>query len=903
MAVSRAERPEAKPPGPLDTDRPWHAMSADAALAALDTGPQGLTSAEATRRRARFGPNELPHAKGPSLAVIFVRQFKNPLIYLLLAAALVSVVTGHAGDAAFIFIVLLINAIVGTTQEYQAARSAAALDALVRQAAVVHRDGMRMSIDSADLVPGDIVDIESGVRVPADLRLLTANDLRIDESLLTGESLPVEKDARSRLDPETPLGDRATMVHAGSSVLAGRGTGVVVRTGHATELGQIAQALATTEAPPPPLLVRLARFTRALGIAIVAAIAVLAVIQLSQGTPLAAVFFFAVALAVSAIPEGMPVAISVALAIAARRMARVNVIVRGLPAVEGLGACTMIATDKTGTLTVNQLTAKTLWLSGIGTLTVEGQGYVANGHVLQDGAALAPDAAKAARRLAEAGALCNEASWRAQPGEGPVYVGDTVDVAFLVLAAKLGIDPEALRAARPATAFIPFESERRFSAGFYQADGGLVAAVKGAAEVILPMCAGLDTAALSRTVTELASQGYRVIAVAAGRVAGSAPEDLRGLDFLGFVGLIDPVRPEVPDAIAKCRTAGVDVVMVTGDHPATALAIGRQLGMAHEREEVITGTDLAHLAGDPARFDAAVAKAKIFARVEPAQKLAIVQSLQRAGHFVAVTGDGVNDAPALQAADIGVAMGRSGTDVARSAGDLVLTDDNFASIVAGIEQGRAAYDNVRKVILQLVATGAAEIVIFFLAQFLGYPLPLVAVQLLWLNLVTNGIQDVALAFEAGEPGALTRPPRPPDQPIFDRRMIEATILSGAYMGGVSFAVFAWLIDSGWSVETARNVLLLLMVSFENAMVLSVRSETRSIFRVPFRANPFVVLAVVAAQGVHIAAMHIPGLSDVLQIAPVSLQTWATTAVLALSLIAVIEIYKYVRRHTDRYAYT
>ncbi len=726
------------------------------------------------------------------------------------------------------------------------------------------------------------------------MRLLSSHDLRVDESLLTGESLPSEKHASAALAPVTPLGDRVTLLHAGTIVLSGRAESVVVRTGLRTEIGRIAGALASAPDSPPPLMLRLARFTRWLGLVIVVAIAILAAVDVARGHSLTEVFFVAVALAVSAIPEGLPVAISVALAIAARRMADAHVIVRALPAVEGLGACTIIASDKTGTLTVNQLTVKKLWLPSCGLVDVEGEGYSRQGRVSRAGAALAAGDTPAASALAIAGALCNEATW--QDNAGAIHhVGDTVDVAFLVLAAKLGLDHTRLQREHPSVATIPFEPQLRYAARFHQAEGGAVASVKGAAEAVLPMCAGADAADWMAQAAALAAQGYRVLAVAGGKVAGTGAHDLRDLQLLGFVGLIDPVRPEVPDAIARCHRAGVGVVMVTGDHPETALAIGRELGLAHTREEVVTGADLDAAASDRARFDTMVARARIFARVEPTQKLSIVEAMKRAGHFVAVTGDGVNDAPALNAAHIGVAMGRDGTDVARAAADLILTDDNFASIVAGIAHGRAAYDNVRKVTLMLVSTGAAEIVVFVLAQIADLPLPLTAVQLLWLNLVTNGIQDVALAFEKGEPFALDRPPRPPDQPLFDRRMIEATVLSGAVIGGLAFVCFAGLLQAGWSEAAARNILLLLMVSFENAQVLNCRSEIRSVFAIPLRDNPFVVVAVFAAQAIHIAAMNIPGLREVLGLAPVAPAVWLAVVAVAASLVAVLEAYKFLRR--------
>jgi magnesium-transporting ATPase (P-type) len=472
-------------------------------------------------------------------------------------------------------------------------------------------------------------------------------------------------------------------------------------------------------------------------------------------------------------------------------------------------------------------------------------------------------------------------------------------VALLVLGAKLGYDKDALDDEYPQTGIIPFEPHRRFAASFNRDGARTLVHVKGAAETVLPMCSGVDTEAVLVEAERMSAAGYRVLAVACGEAEpGAAPAALHralgGLSFLGLVGIIDPVRAEVPDAVARCYAAGVNARMVTGDHPATALAIAKELGIARVRDEVVTGAELARVADEPARLDERVARARVFARVEPLQKLTVVRALQRAGHYVAVTGDGVNDAPALGAADIGVAMGKAGTDVARGAADLILTDDNFASIVAGIEEGRVAYDNIRKVIYLLISTGAAEVVLFFLGLAAGLPLPLFAVQLLWLNLVTNGIQDVALAFEKGEPGVLRRRPRPPERPIFDRRMIEQTAVSGAFIGSVAFLYFYWCFEQGWSEAQARNSLLLLMVLFENVHVFNCRSETRSAFRIPFAANPLLVFAVIAAQGVHITAMYVPGLSDVLGIQPIGITDWLMIAVVALSLIVVMEIYKRVR---------
>ncbi len=915
-APSATDRAESREPRPATfAARAWHALTSSEALTVLASAEHGLAEDEAAARLRDHGPNELPRPARAGLVRIYLHQFKNPLVYLLLGATAVSLGVGELTDAAFIFVVLQSNAAIGTYQEWTAATSAAALDALIRNVVVVLRDGAPRQVDAAELVPGDVVKLESGTLVPADLRLLVGWEVTVDESLLTGESTPVTKDAQSVLAPATPLVERRNMLHAGTTVLLGRVIGVVAATGGATQVGRIAAALVSGAAAPPPLVVRLEQLSRVVGLVTLGLIVLLAGVQLAQGLPVVTVFLFAVALAVAAIPEGLPVAITVALSIGSTRMARRNVIVRALPAVEGLGACTLIASDKTGTLTCNELTVKRVLLFGAGRTgagappllaEVGGEGYRPRGAIVLAGGEPAPEERAALLRLAETGALCNEASIRFTGGEVE-HLGDTVDVAFLVLAAKLGLDPRALRASAPQLGLIPYEPHRRYGAGFIRdgqaGEAQAVAHVKGAAEVLLPMCAGLDRAAALAEADRLAADGYRVIAVARGAVAmdaalAAAPEALRDLELLGLVGLIDPVRPEVPEAVARCRAAGITVVMVTGDHPDTALAIARQLDIARDAAEVVTGAALAEAGDDPGAFDRRVAGARVFARVEPVQKLAIVQALRRAGEVVAVSGDGVNDAPALSAGDIGVAMGRGGTDVARGAADLLLADDNFASIVGGVEEGRIAYDNVRKLIFLLVATGVGELVLFLLAIAFGLPLPLFAVQLLWLNLVTNGIQDIALAFETGEPGVLMRRPRPPDQPVFDRRMIEQVVLLGSWMGAVAFATFWYLLGRGMPEAEARNIVLLLMVLFENVHAFNARSERRSVFLIPFSANPFLVVAVVAAQAVHIGAMYTPGLRTVLDLQPIAFETWAGIAGVALSLLVAAEIYKLLRPIDD-----
>ncbi|MFT5181638.1 MAG: Ca2+-transporting ATPase, partial [Alphaproteobacteria bacterium] len=880
------------------------------ALARLQVGEAGLDSDEVEVRRAAFGPNVLPRRARVSIIAIYLRQFKSPLVYLLLIAAAVSLGVGELTDAVFIFVVLQVNAVIGSYQEYRAEVSAAALDALVPNFAVAVRDGAPHRVDAHDLVPGDIVRMVSGALVPADLRLLTANEFVVDESLLTGESVPVEKDAGTLVADDAPLAERSNMLYAATTVLSGRVTGVVTATGAMTEVGRIAAALALGRGAAPPLVARLARFSRIIGVITLLSIGLIGTVQLAQGVPLVTVFLVAVALAVAAIPEGLPAAITIALAVATNRMARRNVIVRALPAVEGLGACTIIASDKTGTLTCNELTVKRVLLCGdaapTATIDIGGEGYRPIGEVTTAGRDLTETEERLLTRFAVSGALCNEATLHVD-GATVEHVGDTVDVAFLVLAAKLGLQQRILQAEQPQLGLIPYEPRRKFGALFTRNDKGqpvgvdaepvsALAHVKGAAEVIVPMCVGIEADVVLAAADRLAAQGYRVLALARGPVPmkvalGPAPTDLHGLQLLGLVGLIDPLRPEVPAAIAQCRAAGIDVRMITGDHPQTALAIARDLGISDAIDDVVTGAQLNAARHDPVAFDLLATTARIFARVEPVQKLSIVEALQRAGHVVAVTGDGVNDAPALSAADIGVAMGRGGTDAARAAADLILADDNLATIVPGIEEGRIAYDNVRKLIYLLITTGLGEIVLFLLAIAAQLPVPLFAVQLLWLNLVTNGIQDIALAFEKGEPGVLARQPRPPQERLFERRMITQVLVAGTYMGVAAFAFYAWSLDRGLSEPVARNLLLLLMVLFENVHALNARSETRSVFRIPFSANPFLILAIVAAQGLHISAMYAPGLSGVLDVQPVALTDWLLVAAVAASLLIVGEILK------------
>lgn len=882
--------------------RPWHSEPWDEVLTRLDSSQHGLTPVEVARRRRVYGPNLLPE-KGPTpLWLIVARQFINPLIYILIAAAAVSAFLGDIKDASFIVAVLAINAAIGAWQETQAEKSSHALKKLLRIHAQVERDGEVLEIPADEVVPGDIMRLESGHRVAADIRLLETQGLEADESLLTGESLATTKDAGWKGSETTTLADRHNMVFAGSMVTRGRARGVVVNTGLATQVGQLALDVLGSAGGKPPLLVRMEQFTNYVAIGTVVTAVVIGGLGMLLGHySLIETFFFVIALTVSAIPEGLPVAMTVALAVATTRMARRNVIVRRLTAVEGLGSCTLIATDKTGTLTCNELTVRELKLKEGMIYLVTGEGFEPKGEILGNGGPVDCQRDISLARTLRAAVLCNEADLHYR-SDAWAWRGDAVDVALLSLGEKGGFSRAKLLADSPQLHQIPFESEQQYSATFHSHRGETVVFVKGAPERVLAMCQErLSEAEYQRLVEqglEMATRGLRVIAVAAGVLPkASSPPDfsqpLSDLTLLGFLGMIDPLRAGAREAVAQCHTAGVQVAMVTGDHRVTALAIARDLGLAHHERDVATAADWDQ--ASPEERQAMIGRVRVFARVTPRQKLEIVNAARAAGQFVAVTGDGVNDAPALRAANVGVAMGKAGTDVAREAAELVISDDNFSSIVGGIEEGRIAYDNIRKVIYLLVSMGAAELLMVLLAVVTGLPVPLLPVQLLWLNLVTNGIQGVGMAFEPGEGDSLRRKPRPPGEPIFNRLMLERLAIAVLVVGVGGFLVYDLAMRFGASVESARNLLLLTMVLFENFHVGNCRSETRSAFAFSPLRSPMLFLGTLGALLIHLVGMYSAGLQDILATQPVDWRSWAVALAVGASIVPVVESHKLWRR--------
>ncbi|WP_332871382.1 cation-translocating P-type ATPase [Shewanella sp. Choline-02u-19] len=837
----------------------------------------GLTSKQAIMLLRQYGENSLPKPPKNSFFRLFMVQFRSAFIYVLLVAVIVCLLLGQLINAFFISVVLLLNALIGAIQEYSAQQAADSLAHMVPQQSRVLRDGHPVLVDSKSLVPGDWVILNGGDRIGADIHLKQSSQFQVDESALTGESASVSNKKQA---------------FAGTLVTHGRAEGEVFATGTHTQIGQIADLVHQGGNTKPPLMQRIDQFTLRIAIAIIIIIALIFGLTLMRGAALSDVFLLGVALAVSAIPEGLPAAITVALAIGMKRMAKANVIVRKLVAVETLGSCTFIASDKTGTLTVNEMTIGQIWLANGQRYQVTGEGLSPTGIVQSKDNKSPADLTldPALKQLATAGVLANEAHLVFEKNELHAD-GDGVDLAFLILGHKLKLPSTTLRQKR--LTLFPYESEKGFSASIDDSELGPSISVKGAVEKLIPMCllSSEQQQIILRKTHSMAMQGYRVLALARG-LGNPVDSHFNDLEFLGLVAMSDPLRPDAISAIASCREAQIKVAMITGDHPATALTLAQQLNIATKDDSAITGLALEKaMHQGESEFDQLVSSHRVFARVKPKQKMEITQSLIRQGEFVAMTGDGVNDAPALKHAHVGIAMGLRGTDVARESAALVLTDDKFSSIVKGIIEGRIVYNNIRKVIYLLISTGAAEIFLFILSVLFALPIPLFPLQILWLNIVTNGVQDVALAFEPAEGKELSQPPRSPKEPIFDRLMLERVVTSALTMGLVAFGLFAISLNMGADEVEARNLTLMLMVLFENVHALNSRSEHRSLLQISLFSNPILLIGILVAQGIHIGAMYTPGLNDALQLSPISLGHWLILLATASVLFIVDEVHK------------
>jgi len=868
----------------------WHALSAAEALKRLEATQDGLSAQEAAARLARHGANRLPQAAARGPLRRLLAQFDNLLIYVLLAAAALSLALDHARDAAVILAVVLINALIGFLQEGRAERALAAIRGMIDPTASVLRDGRRESAPADTLVPGDIALLEAGDRVPADLRLIRARGLKMDESALTGESVAVDK-LPEPVAADASLGDRASMAFAGAFVAAGGGAGVVVATGPDTELGRVGAMLGAVETLKTPLLRQMDGFARRLTAAILGLSALtFALATLARGYAPDAAFMAVVGLAVAAIPEGLPAIMTITLAIGVQRMAARNALIRRLPAVETLGAVSVICTDKTGTLTRNEMIARDL-LSADGESTVEGVGYAPEGAI---GGADGP--ARAA--LIEAGLLCNDAALREGP-EGWRAEGDPMEGALVALAMKAGLDPAEARAARPRVDAAPFDARRRFMATLH-ADGTIF--IKGAPERVIAMCDRLegggafDAGAWEGKAGALAAEGRRVLAFARNDGAGDALdagalED--GAALLGLIGFIDPPRAEAAEAIAACRAAGVRVLMITGDHVSTAREIARQLGLA-EDPVALSGADVDAL--DDEALRAALAEAAVFARTAPEHKLRLVEALQARGLIVAMTGDGVNDAPALKRADVGVAMGLKGSEAAKEAADMVLADDNFASITAAVREGRTVYDNLMKVIAWTLPTSGGEALIILAAIALGFALPITPLQILWVNMVTAVALGLTLAFEPTEPDAMLRPPRPADRAILSGVLLWRILYVSALFVAGGFGVWFWALAQGFAIETARTMVVNTLVAMEIFYLFSVQGgHDRPLSLRGAAANPAVWIGVALVLAAQAALTFAPPLQAAFDTTPLPAGAFAPIFGAGAALLVLAEAEKWALR--------
>jgi magnesium-transporting ATPase (P-type) len=867
----------------------WHAMTAEAALAHLGSGPQGLSTQEAAARRARHGPNRLPEPKRPGALARFLDQFRNLLIYVLLGSAAISAALGQWLDASVILAVVLLNGIFGFILEGRAEAALAAIRGLLAPHAAVLRDGRRVDCHAADLVPGDVVLIEAGDRVPADLRLLSARALRAEEAVLTGESVPADKTPEP-IAPDAPLAVRTPLLFSGTLVVAGQGRAVVVATGAATEIGRISTLLAHVEKVETPLLRQMNRFAR-LATGVILGVAAFAfVAALATGRAATEAFMAVVGLSVAAIPEGLPAVLTATLAIGVRRMAARNAIIRHLPAVETLGAVGTICSDKTGTFTRNEMVAGAV-VTPAGTLRITGEGYGPEA-VITDaaGAPPGPELREALVALARIGALCNDATLaEGKPGAWAV-LGDPMAGALLALAARAGV-----RGGLPRRDAIPFDARQRWMATLHDAPAGALLALKGAPEAVLPLCT-TDPAPWEGAAENLALQGFRVLALAEATLppgAALAFDALPPLTLRGLVGLLDPPRPEAIAAVAACRAAGIRVAMITGDHPGTARAIGSALRLGRTAEP-LTGQELEDL--DEAGLRRAAAATDIFARVSPEQKLRLVAALQEAGAVVAMTGDGVNDAPALKRADVGVAMGRKGTEAAKEAADMVLADDNFASIAAAVREGRTVHDNLRKVIAWTLPTDGGEALVVLAALLLGLALPITPVQILWINLVTGIALGLTLAFEPPEHDVMARPPRRPDAPLLDRMLLWRMLSVSVLMAVIAFGLDLWAERRGLSDAASRTIVVNAIVAMEVGYLFASRqARVSGISLEGLRGTPAIWIGIAAVAAAQALLTFAPPMQLAFQTASLGPIELAMCIASGAALLVVVEAEKTLRR--------
>lgn len=878
----------------------WHSLPVEACLGALASSRLGLTGAEALRRLREYGPNELQHARRASPWALLLEQFRNVLVIILLVAIVLSAAMGEGVEAAAIGVIVLFAVVLGFVQEYRAERSLEALREMAAPTATVLRDGEEIEVPARDLAPGDVILLRSGDLVPADARLLEVVNLRVEEASLTGESHPVEKQTDPLPAGDLPVGDRTNLVHAGTAVAFGRGRAVVTATGMRTEFGKVARMLQEVEPGRTPLQVNLSRVGTVLARIALVVVVIIVVVGLLRGQRLIEMFVFGVALAVAVVPEALPAVVTISLAIGVQRMVRRNALIRRLPAVETLGSTSVICSDKTGTLTRDQMTVRKLHAAGE-TFDVSGSGYEPVGAFSRGGLEVEPTAAAA--RLLEAAVLASDAHITRKDGGGHWIVkGDPTEGALVVAAAKAGRIKADLDALYPRVGELPFSSETKRMVTLHETPEGVIACAKGAPELILELCSRIatqngdealepaDHAAVLDAAQRMAGDALRVLAVATKRRTTLADAE-HDMTFLGLAGMIDPPRPEARPAIQKCAQAGIKVVMITGDHPLTAQAVARELGILRNGG-MVTGPELDAMGED--EFSRRVEEIEVYARVSPAHKLRVVTALQDRGHIVAMTGDGVNDAPALKKAAIGIAMGITGTDVTKEAAAMTLTDDNFASIVAAVEEGRGIFNNVKKYLVYLLSSNLGEIGLMAGAVILGLPLPLTAVMLLYVNLATDGLPALALSVDPPESDLMQHPPRDPRRGIFTRPVVILMVVGGAWSALINLGLFTWSTHSGRSLEGARTLTFATLVLIEFFKAYNFRSDQRSVLVKPF-SNRWLNLAILWEIGLLLLVIEVPLLHGPFGTISLSPADWLIATALAFTVSPVLEAAKWMER--------
>jgi Ca2+-transporting ATPase len=880
----------------------WYNLKPAEVITSLNSSSDGLRQEEAQIRLAQFGPNELVKKKKISRWLLLLEQFKNFLVLILLIVAVIAAIAGETINAILIFAIVLFDGILGFVQEYKAERTMEALKKMAAPTASVLRNSKEIEIAARELVPGDVILLRTGDRIPADGRLMEAINLRIEEAPLTGESTPIEK-IREPLEGEVSVGDRRNMVFMGTAAVYGRGKAIITATGMATEFGKIAAMLQEVEAERTPLQVNIDRLGKWIGIVAIVLSLLIATTVLARGYGLFEMFVWGVALAVAIIPEALPAVMVITLSLAARRMAKRHALIRKLPAVETLGSTTFICSDKTGTLTQDQMTIRRIYTDGK-LIAVSGKGYEPKGEFHLDGKVVEPRQDTALETLLRAGSLCNDTSLTSVNGIWEIK-GDPTEGAFVVAAAKAGLWQEELNSQSPRIDEIPFSSETKRMTTIHQTPQGKIAYSKGAPEVILDSCRYIYDSGEEKQLTDkdkndilsvgqsMASDALRVLGLAYRRlpanpaVTATTEQDMV---FIGLAGMIDPPREEVKEAIKICDQAGIKSVMITGDHKLTAIAIAKELGLLKEGVAV-SGAELDSISDE--EFETLVEKIEVYARVSPAHKLRIVEALIKKGHIVAMTGDGVNDAPALKKASIGVAMGITGTDVSKEASDMILTDDNFASIVSAVEEGRTIFANIRKYLVYLLSGNAGAVLALLIALLAGLPVPLTPIMVLFINLLMDGAPATALGAEPPEKGVMQKPPRDPKSSIFNRYALLFIPGVGAWIGAIALLVFIWVLNTTGDLTHAMTMFFVSLICLRLCNSLVCRSPTLSLFQIGLFSNKWLIYACALSFLMMLMVLYVPFLRVAFGVIPLSLTDWAIIIPLALTVIILVEIQKFI----------